>query len=85
MKKFKYGFTIGNLRYGWYEKDLYRLPSVSGGNYYPLKLQKVVVVGNQQGYVLNKKRKSLIQLKSMTAQFTEPIVVNDIVDDNTPF
>ena len=63
---FKYGIAWQGFIYGWFKKDLYRLPSESFGRHYPLKKLKKIPVGNQTGYCLKRKKLSVSQLTDMT-------------------
>lgn len=63
---YKYGFKFDGILYGWKDQKLCRLPQMIGKRFYPLKELNIIDVGNQKGYNINRKKKSLNQLKDMT-------------------
>ena len=81
--KYKYGIDFEGMKYGWDKGILFRLPQTIGKNYYPLKKLTLIKVGCQMGYLLNRKRKSLPQLKSMTIYINFELQI--IEDENLPF
>lgn len=73
--KFSYGFTYMGFEYGWYKKELYRLPSVSGNNKYGFKKLNPIPVGNTLGYRIKRQKISMFQLKEMTTDIQREISV----------
>jgi hypothetical protein len=79
--KFKYGFEYDGFLYGWNNKDLYRLPSVSGNKSYGLKKLESIIVGNGVGYRIKTKKLSVNQLKQLTIFIDKEYqVITDSVD-----
>jgi len=66
LLKFNYGFDYLGFQYGWYRKELYRLPSKTGKNKYGLKKLNPITVGNTLGYRIKRQKISMVQLKQMT-------------------
>ena len=81
--KFKFGVTFEGINYGWKDKKLFRLPQYIGNRFMPLKELKLIKVGNKKGYNLNKKKKSLDQLESMSIFINQEIQL--IKDKDCPF
>lgn len=81
--KYRYGFDFDGILYGWKNKDLYRLPQTIGKRFYPLKKINPVKVGNNKGYIVSKKRKSVKQLEYMTNFINYE--VQQIKDTDCPF
>lgn len=65
---FKYGFYFRDVRFGWKDKHLYRLPFESNKRYYGLKKLKQRIIGNKVGYKVMGKPKTLAQLQAITQQ-----------------
>lgn len=63
---FKYGIEHEGFYYGWFAKELYRLPSTSGRYTYGLRKLNQIIVGNQMGYRLKKDKFSMKQLYDRT-------------------
>lgn len=63
---FEYGFTHKGFKYGWFNKELYRLPSKSKNYNYPLKKLNEIKIGNSTGYRIKKDKLSLNQLMGKT-------------------
>jgi hypothetical protein len=63
---FKYGIEHEGFYYGWFAKELYRLPSTSGRYTYGIRKLKQIIVGNQLGYRLKKDKFSMKQLYDRT-------------------
>lgn len=63
---YKYGFDFDGILYGWKDKKLYRLPQMINKRFYPIKELTLINVGNQKGYNINRKKKSIRQLQDMT-------------------
>ena len=66
MILFLYGFEHKGFLYGWYKKELYRLPSESGIKNYSLKKLEMIKVGRQKGYRCKRDKLSLVQLRDKT-------------------
>ena len=64
--KYKYGIDFEGVKFGWMDNKLFKLPQTVGKRFYPLKELPLITVGKQKGYLLNRRRKSLSQLESMT-------------------
>lgn len=73
--KFNYGFNYLGFQYGWYRKELYRLPSNTGNNKYGLKKLNLIPIGNTLGYRIKRQRLSMFQLKGMTTNINIEVVV----------
>jgi len=56
---FRYGFEINSMKYGWYKKKLYRLPSNIKLRNHSFKEVKEILIGNKIGYRLMKKNLQL--------------------------
>ena len=80
---FKFGFKFNGILYGFNDKKLYRLPQMIGLRFYPLLELPQINVGNTKGYLVGSKRKSMIQIKSMTHFINENIEI--INDSDCPF
>lgn len=80
---FQYGFGHKGFLFRWNEKELYRLPSENGKQYYPLKKLNLIKVGNQKGYRCKRDKLSLEQLKSKTIFIGKKISI--IQDKDCPF
>ena len=86
VRIYKYGFKYKNFNYGWYKKELYRLPSVNFKNQnFPLKKLKLIDVGNKKGYRLFRDKKTLEQLEELTEVINYEYVVNGKQSKDTPF
>ncbi len=64
--RYKYGFLISGILYVWKEGKLFRAAQMINKRFYPFKELPLIDVGNNKGYLVAKKRKSLKQLKDMT-------------------
>ena len=80
---FKYGFTHKGQPYGWYKKELYRLPFTKQLRSYSLKQLSLIKIGNKQGYRVSKDKLSLQQLKCMTKEID--FKINIFTNSDTPF
>jgi hypothetical protein len=80
--KFKYGFIFEDFTYGWYEQELYRLPSTSADKKtYGLKKLTSILVGNKVGYRIKRQKFTIEQLKGKTIFIDKEYqVINDSVD-----
>ena len=77
--RFKYGFKEGDFLYGWKEKHPYRLPQQINKRFYGLKK-----VGKyKELFYINRKLKSIAQLKSMTIEINVDVEI--IEDEDVPF
>ena len=85
LLKFKHGFTIGNFTFGWYNKELYRLPSESKRRVYSFKKLNKIKVGNKDGYRVLRKKYSLNQLRDLTTEINKNIPVHTKKDKDLPF
>ena len=76
---FKYGFHYGIFFYGWYNKELYRLPNESYKKTYGLKKLSPIQVGRKTGYRIHGDRLTIQQLREITVAMDKKI---SIVDKN---
>jgi len=83
MYYFKYGFEHKGFQYGWFEKELYRLPSKSDLRYFGFKKLTPITVGNQIGYRCKRDKLSVYQLQQLTGRISVSIEV--IKDKDVPF
>lgn len=65
-----FGFEYSGKTYGWYKKDLYKLPK-----HKPLKKQ---IRGSTLGYYINREFKSLKTLKELTVEINGKLILNDL-------
>lgn len=82
---FTKGFEINGMLYGWHRKELYRLPSEIGLRYYPLRQLPVIKIGNKSGYRFKQKKQTFEQCLSRTRQLIKPVIVEQFIDEKTPF
>ena len=76
--KFNHGFEYSGFQYGWHNKDVYRLPSVSGNNSYGLKKLNPIQVGNKTGYRIKRQKLTIEQLKAKSVFIGKEIhIVSD--------
>lgn len=86
IRVYKYGFTYKHFNYGWYKKDLYRLPSVNSKNQnFPLKKLNLIKVNKKKGYRLLRDKKTLDQLEELTEVINYKYVINGKNSEDTPF
>jgi len=82
--KYKYGFFVNDVVYGFKDKKVFRLPQMIGLRFYPLLEIKLRKVGNKDGYLLYGNRyKSLKQIESMAVVINKE--VQSIKDKDCPF
>lgn len=79
---FKKGFYYKGLLYGWYKKELYRLPMQQN---YVLGLKKlnVIKVGNKEGYRVAKDKKTIAQCMAMSTTINKKVEI--LVHEDVPF
>jgi len=79
---FKKGFYYKGFLFGWYKKELYRLPMQQN---YALGLKKlsVIKVGNKEGYRIATDKKTIAQCKSMSTTINKKVEI--LVHDDVPF
>lgn len=72
--EFKYGFEYKGFLFGWYRKELYRLPSIST-NYrnYGIKKLKLIDVGSVKGYRVKRAKLTVSQCVEMTTVIDKAI------------
>ena len=85
MNKIIYGISYNGILYGWYEKELYRLPIVIGLRNFGFKKLNKVPIGNNFGYRLSQKGFTINQLLEITVLLNEPYLIKKINHDSTPF
>lgn len=78
---FKYGFLYRNVRYGWYKKELYRLPFSNNKKSYGLK--KINPIRNGKVYNLQRVQKTIANIQLMTIEVNYE--VNVTVAKECPF
>lgn len=83
VMNFKYGFEEKGFIFGWKDKELYRLSSIRRGRHYPLKKLKKIIVGNQAGYNINRKKQSINQLLDKTVLINKQVAV--VQDSDVPY
>ena len=81
----KYGVSHNNITYGWFEKELYRLPIKIGLRYFGLKKLKLIPIGNKFGYKLSQKKFTIEQLKEKTVLLEKVFTETKLTDKNLPF
>jgi hypothetical protein len=82
--KYKYGFFVNDVVYGFKDKKVFRLPQMIGLRFYPLLEIKLRKVGNKDGYLLYGNRyKSLKQIESMAVVIDKEVQL--IKDKDCPF
>jgi len=64
--QFNFGFEINRIKYGWFKKDLYRLPFDKNNRSYALLKLNLVINGITPCYCVNRKNKTLKSLEKMT-------------------
>jgi hypothetical protein len=85
VRLYKYGFYYKNFNFGWYKKKLYRLPSESKKNNYPLKQMDIIPVGKKEGYRIVRDKKTIDQLMEMTELINFKHIINGKDSEDTPF
>lgn len=81
---FKYGFYINSQPYGWLNKELYRLPYINESKMsFPLKKLEQIIIGNNVGYRVGGKKKTIQQLELITNNIN--VRYNSIKDADCPF
>lgn len=81
--RFNFGFIRNGVPYGWYKKELYRLPFERKGRAYSFKKLDQIMVGNNPGYRVAGQKKTIDQLKELT--HTVDWSYSVIKNNNTPF
>lgn len=85
MIQFKYGFERKGFTFGWMSKDLYRLPTTKKNRFYHFKKLSVIPIGAGFGYRVTSDKLTILQLQSITNQFSKPVIINKIMDKDCPF
>ena len=80
---FKYGFEINQMKYGWFQKKLYRLPSNINSRNYQFKELFEITIGNKTGYRLMRKKYTIEQLEPLTNPINQ--IIEKFNNDNLPF
>lgn len=83
MVNVKHGILHNGILYGWINKELYRLPSTKGTKTYCYKKMTPTIVGNNTGYYLGRRKKTLAQLQQMTTVINQRIFLTK--DEDLPF
>ena len=63
---FYYGFEVNYKKYGWYKKELYRLPFFNGKSYYKIKKINPMLVKGLTVYNCDRKIFTINRLKELT-------------------
>ncbi len=71
---FKYGFLYQGVKYGWFKKDLYRLPFTKGKRSYGLKKIHPVRLGKV--YNLQRGQKTIAQMQLMTIPVDWKVIIH---------
>jgi len=79
---FKYGIIHEGMTFGWYKKELYRLPGFLKKTITFKKLNQIMI-GNKVGYRLRGDKFTLEHLQTMTIFIDKKIQI--IKDKSTPF
>jgi hypothetical protein len=83
---FKYGFEYKGFSFGWSNKELYRLPTVTKKNsYYQLKKLSKICINGKVGYRVSLDKKTIIQLKELTEIINYTYIINGYQSPDTPF
>lgn len=67
------GFEYKGFHYGWFNEELYRLPSFVGSKKYVLKKLNVIKVGKNKGYRIKRDKLTIQQIKEMTVEMIREI------------
>ena len=78
---FKYGFEIDGMKYSWFKKELYRLPSTINLRSYQFKKLPEILIGNKIGYRLMRKKYTIEQLKIVTIPILEVKIIENYHND----
>lgn len=85
IRIYRYGFKYKNFTFGWFKKNLYRLPSESNLKFYPLKKLNIIDIGNKKGYRIVRDKKTIEQLQEMTEVINYKHIINGNKSEHTPF
>ena len=85
VKNFKYGFDYNSIKYGWLNKELYKLPQEINMRGYSLKKITLINVGNKKGYRVATDRKTIDQLMEITEIIDFRYVINGNKSKDCPF
>lgn len=85
IKTYKYGFEYKEIRYGWSNKKLHRLPCIKNKRSYQLKELDLIEIGNKKGYRVCGDRKTIDQLKGITEIINYKHVINGKGSKDCPF
>lgn len=77
--QFKYGLIYMGVQYGWYKKQLYRLPFTRNKRSYNLKLINPIVIGSTTCYNLQRNKITIKRIEDLTTKidwFVETVTEN---------
>lgn len=80
---FKYGFEHKGFKYGWSNKQLYRLPISLNQRCYAFKKLNLIKIGNKVGYRLKKDKITIEQLRDKTISID--YIYNSVSNSDCPF
>ncbi len=83
--KYKYGFEYKSFLFGWKNKELYRLPSVSDLRHYPLKKLNKIPIGKKIGYRVVRDKKTINQLMELTEIINYNYIIAGKQNKDCPF
>lgn len=81
--EFKYGFIYKGVRYGWKDKNLYRLPFERNKRTFGLKQIPQYVFKSTQVYNIQRDKLTILKLKERTVNVNW--TVEEIEDNEIPF
>jgi hypothetical protein len=64
--EFKFGFIYNDVKYGWYKKDLYKLPYTKDKRSYSFKIIKPIIIGCTTVYNIQRNKLTINNLKKRT-------------------
>lgn len=85
VRNYKYGFEYRGFTFGWFKKELYRLPSIVHLRSYPIRKLNKIKVGNKDGYRVVRDRLTVDQLMEMTEVIDFTHTINGMGSENCPF
>lgn len=81
--KFSYGLNYLGVRYGWKDKELYRLPFERNNKTFGLKFIKPVFIGSTKCYNLQRNKITINRLKILTEKVDWDLEI--VKDKDCPF
>jgi len=80
--EFKFGFVYNDVKYGWYKKDLYKLPYTKDKRSYSFKMIKPIIIGSTTVYNIQRNKLTINNLKNRTIKISWNIT---LIEDKLPF